>query len=49
VAIETMGILAHAVGYMQYAAQMGLGQFDLSKIDIRGEKPELAKETFKLN
>jgi uncharacterized protein (DUF362 family) len=49
VAIETMGIPAHAVGYMQYAAQMGLGQFDLSKIDIRGEKPESVKRTFKLN
>jgi len=27
---------------------MGLGQFDLSKIDIRGEKPESVKKTFKL-
>ena len=49
VAIETMGIPATAVGYMQYSAQMGLGQFDLSKIDIRGEKPESVKKTFKLH
>ena len=49
VSLETMGIPAHAVGYMQYAAQMGLGQFDLSKIDIRGEKPESVKKTFKLH
>jgi uncharacterized protein (DUF362 family) len=49
VALETMGIPAYAVGYMQYSAQMGLGQFDLSKIDIRGEKPESVKRTFKLN
>jgi uncharacterized protein (DUF362 family) len=49
VSLETMGIPAHAVGYMQYSAQMGLGQFDLSKIDIRGEKPESVKKTFKLN
>jgi uncharacterized protein (DUF362 family) len=49
VSLETMGIPAHAVGYMQYVAQMGLGQFDLSKIDIRGEKPESVKKTFKLH
>ena len=49
VSLETMGIPAHAVGYMQYAAEMGLGQFDLSKIDIRGEKPESVKKTFKLH
>jgi hypothetical protein len=34
---------------MQYAAELGLGQFDLSKIDIRGEKPESVKKTFKLH
>ena len=49
VSLETMGIPAYAVGYMQYAAELGLGQFDLSKIDIRGEKPESVKKTFKLN
>jgi uncharacterized protein (DUF362 family) len=49
VSVETMGIPAYAVGYMQYAAELGLGQFDLSKIDIRGEKPESVKKTFKLN
>jgi uncharacterized protein (DUF362 family) len=49
VSLETMGIPAYAVGYMQYSAEMGLGQFDLSKIDIRGVKPESVKKTFKLN
>ena len=49
VAIETMGVPPHAVGYMQYAAELGLGQFDLSKIDIRGEKPESVKKIFKLH
>ena len=38
-----------AVGYLQYAAQLGTGQFDLDKIDIRGEKPETVKRTFKLH
>ena len=49
VSLETMGIPSHAVGYMQYSAELGLGQFDLSKIDIRGVKPESVKKTFKLN
>ena len=49
VAIETMGIPQHAVGYMQYASELGVGQFDLSKIDIRGEKPEAVKKTFRLH
>ena len=48
VALETMGIPAYAIGYMQYAAQLGVGQYDLSKIDIRGEKPEAVKKTFRL-
>jgi hypothetical protein len=49
VSLETMGIPAHAVAYMQYAAQLGLGQFDLAKIDIRGENPEAVKKTLKLH
>ena len=32
-----MGIPQYAVGCLQYAAQLGVGQFDLSKIDVRGE------------
>jgi hypothetical protein len=49
VGLETMGIPPHAVGYLQYAAQLGTGQFDLAKIDIRGEKPESVKRAFKLH
>ena len=49
VALEIMGIPQHAVGYLQYAAQLGVGQFDLSKIDIRGEKPDTVKRVFKLH
>jgi len=43
VAVEIMGIPSYAVGYMQYAAELGVGQYDLSKIDIRGEQPEAVK------
>jgi len=49
VAVEIMGIPSYAVGYMQYAAELGVGQYDLSKIDIRGEPPEAVKKTFKLH
>lgn len=49
VGLETMGIPPHAVGYLQYAAQLGTGQFDLAKIDIRGEKPASVRRVFKLH
>jgi uncharacterized protein (DUF362 family) len=49
VALETMGIPPHLVGYLQYAAQFGLGQYDLAKIDVLGEKPEAVKRTYKLH
>jgi uncharacterized protein (DUF362 family) len=38
VGIEAMGINAAHVGYLGFCAQSGLGQNDLSKIDIRGAK-----------
>ncbi|MCX5643474.1 MAG: DUF362 domain-containing protein [Phycisphaerae bacterium] len=38
VGIEAMGINAAYVGYLGFCAQSGLGQNDLSKIDIRGVK-----------
>jgi hypothetical protein len=44
-----MGIPAYAVGYLQYAGELGTGQFDLAKIDIRGEKPESVRRVFKLH
>jgi len=49
VALETMGVPVHAVGYLQYAAQIGTGQFDLAKIDIRGDRPESVRRVFKLH
>ena len=49
VALEVMGIPHHAVGYLQYAAQLGVGQYDLEKIDIRGERPEAVQHKFKLH
>jgi uncharacterized protein (DUF362 family) len=49
VGIETMGIPGHAVGYLNYGGQLGLGQIDMAKIDIRGVKPETVKRTYMLH
>ena len=38
VGIETMGIDPTWVGYLQFCAEAGLGQYDLAKIDVRGAK-----------
>ena len=45
VGIETMGIEPTWVGYLNFCAQLGLGQNDLAKIDVRG--PKLAEVTRK--
>jgi hypothetical protein len=37
------------VGYLLYASQLGLGQYDLAKIDVRGSKPEAVKRTYRLH
>ncbi len=49
VALETMGIPPYAVGYLQYGSQLGLGQYDLAKIDVIGPKPETVKRTYRLH
>lgn len=38
VGVEAMGINADWLGYLNYCGQCGVGQNDLSRIDIRGEK-----------
>lgn len=38
VGVEAMGIDPTWVGYLQFCHQFGLGQGDLAKIDVRGEK-----------
>ncbi len=37
VAVEAMGIDPAWPGYLQYCCDMGLGQYDLAKIDLRGD------------
>jgi uncharacterized protein (DUF362 family) len=40
VGVECMGVDPKWVGYLRYCGQVGLGNYDLAKIDIRG--PEIA-------
>lgn len=49
VAIELMGIDFANVGYLNYCADAGMGESDLSKIGIIGEKLEDHIRTYKLN
>ena len=38
VGVEAMGIDPNWIGYLNFCGQFGLGQFDLDKIEVRGEK-----------
>ncbi len=38
VAVESMGINPEWMGYLRYCSEFGIGQYDIAKIDIRGEK-----------
>ena len=38
VGVEAMGIDPRWVGYLQYCEQVGIGNYDISKIEIRGAK-----------
>jgi len=49
VAVEAMGINADWLGYLQYCAQCGIGQYDLSKISIRGAKIADVKKSYRLH
>jgi uncharacterized protein (DUF362 family) len=49
VGIECMGVKPEWVGYLRYCSQAGLGQFDLSKIDIRGEKIATVRKEYRLH
>ncbi len=49
VGIEAMGLDAAWVGYLGFCAQCGLGQDDLSKIDIRGARLADAAKKYRLH
>ncbi len=49
IALEAMGMDPKWIGYLQYCGQMGLGNYDASKIDVIGETVASVKKTFKLH
>ncbi len=49
VGVETMGINADWMGYLKFCSDFGIGQFDLNKIDIRGEKIEAVRKKYQLH
>ena len=48
VATEAMGMDLKWIGYLQYCGQMGLGNYDMANIEVRGEKLEAIKQAFVL-
>ncbi len=49
VGIEAMGINPDWIGYLTYCSQAGLGQYDLSKIDITGASIASVGKKYKLH
>ncbi len=49
VGVEAMGVNPGWAGYLNYCCQAGLGQYDLSRIDIRGVTPAEVKRTYRLH
>jgi uncharacterized protein (DUF362 family) len=49
VALETMGISPTWVGYLAYCGQVGLGQYDLAKIDVLGAPIASVKRNYRLH
>jgi uncharacterized protein (DUF362 family) len=49
VGIEAMGIDPRWVGYLQYCEQAGIGNYDLSKIEVRGEKIAAVARKYRLH
>jgi uncharacterized protein (DUF362 family) len=49
VALETMGIDAAWVGYLRYCGDCGIGQYDLTKITLRGESIATVRRKYRLH
>jgi uncharacterized protein (DUF362 family) len=49
IAAETMGINPEWLGYIKYCGQLGLGQFDPGKIDIRGARVADVKKPYRMH
>ncbi len=49
VAVECMGVDPKLVGYLVYSGQMGLGNYDLAKIDLRGASLASVQKKYRLH
>jgi uncharacterized protein (DUF362 family) len=49
VGVECMGVNPDWVGYLRYCGQMGLGNYDLAKIDIRGAAIASVQKKYRLH
>ena len=49
VGIEVMGLNPKWLGYLNFCGDFGIGQYDLSKIDIRGAKLAAVRRKFRLH
>ena len=49
IAAETMGMDPEWLGYLKYCGQLGLGQFDGSKIDVVGAKVADVKKAYRMH
>ena len=49
VGAEAMGVDPNWLGWLKYSGEVGLGQWDLSKIDIRGPKIETVAKKYRLH
>lgn len=47
VAVEVMGMNPAWVGYLQYLERAGIGNYDIGKIDVRGEAIAAVRRTYK--
>jgi uncharacterized protein (DUF362 family) len=49
VGAETMGVDANWLGWLRYCGEAGVGQWDLSKIDVRGVRISAAQRKYQLH
>lgn len=49
VGVETMGIEPKWIGYLQYCGEVGIGNYDMAKIDVQGETIASIKKNYQMS
>lgn len=49
VGVEAMGIDASWLAYLQYCSEVGVGQYDLDRIEVRGETIEAVRKKYRMH